>query len=126
MTTGKIVVFTTYENHRRIEIDAAIDVPGIISVFPQRLAFPNVEAKTGDQRTLLARRNDGKEFHITGIHSNTALLSGQVVTNTPGKTYFVVVKCAPREGDQTREGKLEILTDEPSLPTLEVSVLLQQ
>jgi hypothetical protein len=112
-----INVHTKYAKYSNVTVNASIQVPATISAVPTSLIF---EKGTQRTQTLMVMRNDGKEFHITDVKPNSPLITSVLATNQPGRAYRVTVNYAPANGKDVADGKIEILTDEPTWPKVEV------
>jgi len=117
--TSRTVVHVHLDSgkHTVVSLAASIRVPESISVQPERLTF--MKAVQRDMYTRV-RRNDGKEFRITGLKANSDLLQCTVTTNQPGVDYTVKVSYAPQGDKKPADGKIEILTDEPTRSKVEL------
>jgi hypothetical protein len=112
-----VTVFTKYGKYTNLVVNVTFHVPSTISTMPSFLLFPKTQEKV---LALNVMRNDGKEFHITSIKLPSPLLKSQVTTNTAGRSYKIDVTYTPTDSAQPADGKVEILTDEPSWPKVEV------
>lgn len=120
-----ITVHTGYEKHKTLTINTSVSVPQVITAVPSRLFFLSSKQKSPSDISMLVMRNDGKEFHITGVETNSPFLSINVVPNQPGRSYRLTVKYTPKEGEKPANENIVIKTDEPTLPKLEVPVIFR-
>lgn len=115
-----VTAHTKYEKHKDVVITITSQIEPVISAVPGRLVFyKNKDQKTADD-SVLVKRNDGKEFHIKEIKSDSAQIIDTLTTNQPGRSYRLNVKYTPKDGQAPASGKLVILTDDPTYPTLEI------
>lgn len=122
---GVVTVHTGYEKYKTLTINTSVSVPQVITAVPSRLFFLSSKQKSPSDISMLVMRNDGKEFHITGVETNSPFLSIDVVPNQPGRSYRLTVKYTPKDGQKPANDNIVIKTDEPTLPKLEVPVFFR-
>ena len=117
VSRATVRVQTSLTRYSNITVNAMVQVPETISVSPTRLTFPKDKSR---EFNAMVRRNDGKEFHITELKTTDDFVSTTITTNTPGRLYTLRLSYAPKEGKSPTDGKIEILTDEPAWPKVEL------
>jgi hypothetical protein len=115
-----VTAHTKYQKYTNVVINITSQILPTISAVPGRLVFlKNKDQKPADV-SVLVMRNDGKDFQIKGIQTDSPQINDILTTNQPGRSYSVNVKYLPKEGQEATSGKLVILTDEPTTPKLEI------
>jgi len=120
MQVAKITAHTKYAKYSNVVINVTAQVPATISVIPPRIVFLKNQGKGAFDISVLVMRNDGKDFHIKDVDTKSTLINSMVTTNTAGRSYRVNLSYLPKGSQKPTDGTVEIVTDEPKFPKLEV------
>jgi len=125
MQTGKITAHTTYKKFKDVVITVTAQVPATITAIPSRVMFLQNQGGDAVEASVLVSRNDGKDFHIKSVDTKSALITSALTTNTPGRSYRVHLTYLPKGNEKPASNKVEIQTDEPEWPKLEIPYVVR-
>jgi hypothetical protein len=120
MQNATVTAHTKYEKYKNVLIRVSAQVPQTITVFPSRLVFMKKQNSATSDVSVLVSRNDGKDFHIWEVQSDSPQITTVLTTKQPGHSYQINITYTPKDGQQPASGKLVIQTDEPKGSKLEI------